>query len=256
MRPIHAEPDETLPARVAEAGHPHRSALWPYPPSRRANALRALAITYPTVAQLLGDEAFELLSQRFLAQSPPVRADWGAWGEGFAACLGKQPELQDLPYLPDVARLDWLCHVSERAQDAVVDVATLAWVGTRPPEALRLCLAHGLQVLTSRHPVLAIWRAHHAEPSQRPHWQAIANQPLPPGQRRHVLVHRTPWRAVPVELPEPAHRFVRAVLAGQSLARALDTAEPAGFDLVQWLPHAIQQGWVVGLAAHLPDPAL
>lgn len=256
MRPIYAEPDETLPARVAEAGHPHLSALWPYPPSRRANAQRALAITYPTVTQLLGDEAFEVLSQRFLDQSPHGLADWGAWGEGFAACLAQQPELQDLPYLPDVARLDWLCHACERAQDTAVDAASLAWLGMRSPDALRLCLAHDLRVLSSSHPVLAIWHVHHAEPSQRTRWQAIANEPLPPGQRRHVLVHRTPWRAVPAELPESANRFLSAVMAGLSLAQALDAAEPAGFDLVQWLPHAIQQGWVVGLAEHLPDPTL
>ena len=256
MRPVYAEPDDTLPSRVAEAGHPQFSTLGPHPPSRRANAQRALAITYPTVVQLLGDEAFEVLSQRFLDQSPHGLADWGAWGEGFAACLGEQPELQDLPYLPDVARLDWLCHVSERAQDSAVDATSLAGLGMRQAESLRLCLAHDLQVLTSAHPVLAIWHAHHAEPAQRQLWQAKANEPLPPGQHRHVLVHRAPWRAVPVELPESAHRFVCAVMAGQSLAEALDTAEPAGFDLVQWLPHAIQQGWVVGLAEHLPEPTL
>ncbi len=256
MRPVCVEPDETLPARVAEAGHPHMLALWPYPLSRRANAQRALAITYPTVVQLMGDEAFEVLSLRFLNLCPHGLADWGAWGEGFAACLAEQPELQDLPYLPDVGRLDWLCHVSERAQDSAVDAASLAGLGFGSTETVRLCLAHDLQVLTSVHPVLAIWHAHHAEPAQRQLWQAKANEPLPCGQRRHVLVHRTPWRAVPVELPDPAHRFVCAVMAGQSLAEALDTAEPAGFDLVQWLPHAIQQGWVVGLAEHFPAPTL
>ena len=82
----------SVSVRVSEAVSPHLSALWPYLPSRRANAQRALAITYPTVVQLLGDDAFGVLSQRLLNQSPHGRADWGAWGEGFAACLAQQPE--------------------------------------------------------------------------------------------------------------------------------------------------------------------
>jgi Putative DNA-binding domain len=256
MRAIFLGGDQTLPEQVSEAPPQVLQTLWPYLSSRRANAQRALRITYPTVATLLGGDAFDELSLRFFSVSPHVHADWGAWGEGFAACLDKQPELEHLPYLPDVARLDWLCHVSERAQDTAVDVASLAWVGAHSPDALRLCLAHDLGVLTSSHPVLAIWHAHHGEATQRPRWQAMANEPFPLGQRRHVLVHRTPWRAVPVDLPEPALRFVLAVMAGQSLAQALDAVEPEGFDLVQWLPRAIQQGWVVGLAEHLVDPTL
>lgn len=250
LRPTLSVADEAFAARVADASLADRAQLWPYPDSRRANARHALAIACPIVLALLGDEAFEVLTGRLLGHSPHGHADWGEWGEGLAACIEAQPELAHLGYLADVARLDWLCHVGERAQDTVLDGASLAMLGSQPPESLRLVLAHDIGLLSSVHPLVAVWHAHHAPPEEQPRWRAMANVPLPQGQRQHVLVHRRPWRAVPSALPQAMHVFMQAVHEGQSLAQALEAAEPFGFDFVQWLPHAIQQGWVAGLAEH------
>lgn len=222
--------------------------LGPYPASRLANARRALAITYPTVAQLLGDQAFDVLCGRFAPDSPHLQADWGNWGVALPAWLTRQPELSQLPYLPDVARLDALCHASERASDARLDVASLQRAASRQPESLRLCLAPQVGLLSSPHPVLAIWWAHHGPQVERAHWLALANLPLPEGSVSHVLVQRAAWRATPVELPASTLAFLRAVQSGRSLAQALGEVAPSGFDFVHWLPQAIQQGWVIGFA--------
>lgn len=250
MRPLFSLPDDGFAKRVASADGPD---LGPYPASLRANAERALAITYPTVQALLGEQAFDVLSRRFHQAHPHHQADWGEWGGALPDWLVAQADLVDLPYLSDVALLDWSCHVSERAADARIDVASMGLAAAQAPERLRLRLAPDARMLRSSHPVVPIWWAHHGPPADQASWFERAKQAMREGALTHVIVHRQRWRAIPVEVTPSNWAFIRAAHAGHSLARALDEVAPMGFDFVQWLPGAIQQGWVLGFAESDPS---
>lgn len=253
MRTLFSLPDDGLAKWVASAD---ALDLGPYPASLHANAERALAITYPTVQALLGEQAFAVLSRRFHQAHPHHLADWGEWGEALPEWLAAQAELVELPYLPDVARLDWSCHVSERAADARIDVASMGLAAAQAPERLRLRLAPDVRMLSSTHPVVPIWRAHHGPPADQASWFERANQAMREGVFAHVIVHRQRWRATPVEVSPSTWAFIRAAHAGHSLACALDGVAPMGFDFVQWLPGAIQQGWVIGFAESDPSSTI
>ncbi len=51
-----------------------------YQANAAASALRSLQTTYPVIAQLIGDDAFEHLARDFWAQHPPTRGDLAQWG--------------------------------------------------------------------------------------------------------------------------------------------------------------------------------
>jgi len=250
MRPVFHLPDGGFAKQVSSSAAPD---VGPYPASLHANAERALAITYPTLQALLGEHAFEVLSRRFHRAHPHHLADWGEWGEALPDWLAAQAELVELPYLPDVARLDWSCHVSERAADARIDVASMGLAAAQAPERLRLRLAPDVRMLRSTHPIVPIWWAHHGPTADQASWFERANQAMHDGVLAHVIVHRQRWRATPVEVTPSTWAFMRAAHAGHSLARALDEVAPMGFDFVQWLPGAIQQGWVLGFAESDPS---
>lgn len=250
MRPVFNLPDHGFAKQVSSSAAPD---VGPYPASLQANAERALAITFPTVQALLGEPAFGVLSRRFHQAHPHHQADWGEWGEALPDWLAAQAELVELPYLPDVARLDWSCHVSERAADSRIDVASMGLAAAQAPERLRLRLAPDVRMLRSTHPVVPIWWAHHGPPADQASWFERANKAMHEGVLGHVIVHRQRWRATPFEVTPGTWAFVRAAHAGQSLARALDEVAPMGFDFVQWLPGAIQHGWVLGFAESAPS---
>lgn len=250
MRPIFSLPDDGFAKQVAGSQAPD---VGPYPASLQANAERALAITYPTVQALLGEQPFGVLSRRFRQAHPHHLADWGEWGEALPDWLAAQAELLALPYLPDVARLDWSCHVSERAADTRIDVASMGLAAAQAPERLQLRLAPDVRMLSPTHPVVPIWWAHHGPPADQAGWFERANQAMSEGVSASVVVHRQRWRATPVEVTPSAWAFMRAAHAGSSLAHALDEVAPMGFDFVQWLPWAIQQGWVLGFAESDPS---
>lgn len=192
MTPLVHEADNLLPERVAQTlPNTRHAALGLYASARLANASRALRISYPTVESLLGDEVFDLAAMRFAQECPHNQSDWGQWGDAFPGWLAEQTELLNWPYLPDVAQLDWLCHVSERAHDAAPTV----------------------QLMRSDFPVVAIWWAHHGPTEERTAWMTQAKQALSTGETRHVVIHRAHWRATPTEISSDSYESLSSVLA-------------------------------------------
>ena len=67
----------------------------------------ALRLTYPAVLALVGDNFFDGVASRFALLDPPASAQLTHWGEGFADYLRTFPGCGHLPWLPDVAILEW-----------------------------------------------------------------------------------------------------------------------------------------------------
>ena len=92
--------------------------------------VNALRLTYPSVDALVGEAFFDQAAANFAQSHPPARGRLAGYGEGFIAFLAEH--VPSLPYLPDVARLDWAMDRATLAPDAtklfVLDAAvTLEW---------------------------------------------------------------------------------------------------------------------------------
>jgi hypothetical protein len=66
----------------------------------------ALAANFPTVASLVGDDWFGAAAALFAREHPPAGAALLAYGDVFPDWLARFPPVDDLPYLPAMARLD------------------------------------------------------------------------------------------------------------------------------------------------------
>jgi hypothetical protein len=211
-----------------------------------ALAERALAAAYPTVAALVGDEAFSSLARHFWQVHAPQRGDVGTWGEALPAFIADSESLAPEPYLADVARLDWAVHAATRAADASAYPPDLGVLAQSDPAALRLQLAPGAAVLTSRFPVATIWQAHHADATF-----ADVRTAFDESRGDRAFVWRDPGfvvRVQPLDTDEAA--FNAALLGGCSLAAALDAAG-GSFAFDRWLVRALGSHWLV---AFTPDP--
>jgi hypothetical protein len=214
-----------------------------------ALAERALAAAYPTVQQLMGEESFALMARDLWRQQPPEAGDMACWGAALADFIAQVPTLAAEPYLPDTARLEWALHRLQTAADAPPPDATgtlpgLGLLATHDPADVRLCLPPGSTLLASHWPVFSLWRAHRAvggEAAFAPVRQALAE-----GRGEEGLLTRQGW-APHVQLLQPAEAaFVGAVLAGQTLAEALQAAGE-GFDFEGWLIAALRQRLLVAV---------
>ncbi len=211
-----------------------------------ANAARALEAAYPTVRALVGADGFQLLARELWTAHPPVLGDLAQWGESLAAFLEVHPDLSHWPYLGDCARLDWAVQRCERAADAQWNAASIARLGDSDPQQLQLQLRPGLAVLASRWPVVTIHQAH--RDGAAPDALDAARDAVQAAAGESALVCRSGWRAQVHRVDQVTVIWTQRLLAGDSLACALDAVSDASsvspFDLAGWLTTAIAAGWL------------
>ncbi len=196
---------------------------------------KALAGAYPIVAKIVGDEFFEGLAREYLRRHPSAGGDLNEFGESFAEFVAAFPHTQDLPYLPDVARMEWLAHRAHYAADAAaLDLGRLGAVSEKDYGRLRLTLAPACALMESRWPLARIWEVHQDD------FEDEFSVDLDSGPQR-ILICRPQFRVLVGALSEGGYRFLQAVAGGAPLAGALDAAlaaEPAfelGAALAAWI---------------------
>lgn len=145
------------------AGDPARAwaGLQAYRNSVLGNRVGALTATYPICGAIIGEAVMAAAAHRHGRATPSRGGDLNAYGQHFADFLATYPPTAPLPYLPDVARLEWLALGVEGAADAPPrDLRRLA---DTPPEAWEtlhweLNPAHAW--LHSPWPLARIWALH------------------------------------------------------------------------------------------------
>lgn len=120
---------------------------------------RALAEAHPVVERLVGERFFRHAASQYIAQHPSRSGDLNEFGEHFSGFLRDFPPTRELPYLPDVARLEWLCRRALLAADpAPLDRARLALLPAERYAELRLEIHPSVSLLASDWPVHRIWQ--------------------------------------------------------------------------------------------------
>ncbi len=192
------------------------------------NWAQALAGAYPIVRKIVGAEFFEGLARAYSSAHPSVSGDLNEYGAQLAEFVEIFPHTRDLPYLPDVARMEWLAHRAYYAQDA----EPLSLDGL--DESSRLALTPACALLASEWPLARIWTVHQDD------YEGAIDVDLRSGPDR-ILVHRPKWRAQVRSLAPGDYRFLDCARAGKTLGEALEAAaaEDPGFD-----PSLALAGWV------------
>jgi hypothetical protein len=214
-------------ALLEESGEPgERIAI--YRNTVATNYRNALGATYRVVRQLVGAHFFNAAVDAYLRTHPSTSGDLNVYGDRFGEFLAAYPHAGDLPYLPDVARLEWAVDESSRAADGSgTREAILAALAAIPAElipAQRLVLDASCRFLTSEFPILRIWQVHQP---------AFEGDPAVAFGNRidQLLVHREAGAgagAVAVErLAGGDFALLRVLDDGGDLAAALDAAVTA-----------------------------
>ena len=93
----------------------------------RGNWTKALAAAYPIVRKIVGAGFFEGLASDFARAHVSMSGDLNEFGERLPDFLAAGSKTKELPYLPDVATMEWLAHRAYYAANAVpLDPARLA----------------------------------------------------------------------------------------------------------------------------------
>ncbi len=179
---------------------------------------QALAAAYPVIGQVVGAEFFDALARAYLAHSPSTNGDLNQYGMQFPAFLEGFPPVRELPYLPDLARLEWAVHRAHYAADVDrLDVSRLASVPEAAQPNLRLKLNPLCALFESRYPLARIWEIHQKD------YAGEFSVQFHGGPFR-TLVSRPRFRAQANAITAGEYELLAATAAGATLSEALDRA--------------------------------
>lgn len=77
----------------------------------------SLSEGFPAVKSLVGDDFFNAMAGEYLRQSPPKKPIIPIYGEDFSSFIDRFTPAKALPYLADVAKLEYLLRESYHAKD-------------------------------------------------------------------------------------------------------------------------------------------
>jgi hypothetical protein len=238
-------PDDEAIALIAGAPAHARRRLAIYRANVAANAVRALAAAYPIVCKLVGAEFFDGLARAYCREYPSDSGDLNRLGGQFADFVRAFPHTRSLPYLPDVARLEWLAHLAYYAADhAPADVSSLALIREDDYPRLALTLHPAVCILASNYPIFRIWEVHQDD------YRGEIAVDLDSGAEQ-VVVYRPQFRASVALLSGAESAFLDAIMQGRLLGNALEqaSAKDCGFDLAASLQRWVAANIVVDLRA-------
>jgi hypothetical protein len=216
-------------ARALTSAEPAPPGIEVYRNNVRANYRNAMGATYGVVRELVGEAFFHAAVDHYVEAHPSTSGDLNVFGARFGDFLADYAPAASLPYLPDVARLEWALDECGRAADATGTpealVAALADASRALP-ARRLSLHPACRLVRSAHPIWHIWAWHQVEESER--------TPVDfEGEGDAVLVRRDAGLARAERLGAAEWAWLWALAQGAPLGEAVDRAMAidAAFDL-------------------------
>lgn len=213
-----------------------------------------LAETYPALCRLVDPRFFAYAAYGFLTTEPPERPRLAEYGARFAGFIETFGPCRHLPYLADVARLEWLVHAAAEAPETTpVTAGALQDIAPEATPRIALGFDPSIGYLESPWPIDRIWEANRDE--------SPGTGEADPGTIDldaggvHLEVARTPQGIVLRPLDLPTFAFRSALQSGSFLEIAAQAALGAdsAFDLASALVALFSAGTIVtvGLA---PSP--
>lgn len=210
-----------------------------------SSLIDALADSFAVTQQLVGEAFFRAMAGEFVRRHPPRSRILALYGDAFAGFIARFAPAAGLPYLADVARLEFArqqaCHAAD-AQPMAEDALAQALAAPESLADLRFEWHPALQAIESAYAIVSLWAAHQSE-GEIP---ALAVD-----HPEQALVLRDGLDVLVLPVDPGTARFVERTLAGEAFgaaaAQAAD-ADPA-FDLGAALALLVRHGALVALHA-------
>lgn len=212
------------------------------------NLTAALQAAYPITARIVGTPFFREAARQFILATPSDSGDLNEFGAHFDQFVATYPHASDLPYLPDVAHLEWLVQQVFYAPDAPsADLRVLNHVNEARYGDLCFTLPPACARIDSRWPLGEIWRVNQVD------YAGDLTVDFSRGAQLLITRHAG---LVRVETIAPATAAFFDTLAAQAtlaVATSDALAIDGQFELAKSLSEFVAQGLL--LRAHLPGQA-
>jgi hypothetical protein len=191
--------------------------------------INALHARFPVCLRLVGEDFFDQMAWHYVRASLPQSPIMSDYGGDLADFIPTFEPAQELPYLADVARLEYAMGRAYHAADAAP--LTRDFMRSLPGDLLEGAAASlhpSVQIVPSKYPIVSIWRENASleEPTE-----------LELGGAEDALVVRPRLEVTAHVLPVGGYAFAKVLGDGGKFREAIDAAMRVAvdFDLTECL---------------------
>lgn len=202
---------------------------------------KALKEIFPVCYKLLGHDFFIHMINTFISQTHSTSPDIGECGLHFSDFIEAYEPANTLPYLADVARLEWAWHKIYFAPDNIkFDYQKLTEVYTSAGNQLIFTLPTDSFLLTSPYPIHQIWE------TNQPNYIGEQKITLSENEKYYFLV----WRKLLELRIDPLTYSEWQILSWMQNESTLEqvceniSQSKLDIDMVSLLPQLINLGWI------------
>ena len=204
----------------------------------RVETLRSI---FPVVEKLVGTRFFAGLAKAYIERHPLTSPILSKQGEAFAEFIAGFAPAASVPYLTDIARIEWLRLQAYHAEDAIpLPISALAQVSKDRLPGLVIGVHPSLGLVQSNWPVFSIWGD---STGLDPETQVDMSEP------QAVAIVRPRLTVETYLLPTDGYAFLAKLADGAALGQAAQAAAElvAEFDLSHHLQALFEIGAVISL---------
>lgn len=208
-----------------------------------ASLIHALKETYPVCFQLVGESFFSVMSRQYALLTPSTHPDLNDYGSCFAEFISSYQQAASVPYLADIARLEWLCNLSLLATNEQLNNLHLL-DGLSEHDTLRVIflMPASSYALHSSYPVADIWRMHQIKNRVCDYSGAVEKTDY------QYLVWRPQYEVVVVDLDDIQYYFIERLREKKTLVKVCEDClnQYPGLDMNSLIEDCLQKGWIQG----------
>jgi len=122
---------------------------------------QALGVMFPICKSLVGDDFFDNMCRIFIDKNPPNTCFFAEYGSQLPEFINTFEHVKDLPYLHDVARLEWIRQMiwhDEKPQ--ISDFSGLATLSEDEQSNVVFTLSNRMRLIKSDYRIDDLWFAH------------------------------------------------------------------------------------------------
>jgi len=135
-----------------------------YSNSINNNLINALSNIYPVCEKLVGNNFFYVIASEYIKNYPSASPDLADYGKHFSQYLSLKHTINSVPYLPDIAKLEWAYHRAFHAKNELqLNMDILAKYTAEQLTSCIFSLPESHVLLTSNYPVDEIWKINQTE---------------------------------------------------------------------------------------------
>ncbi len=211
------------------------------------NFSRTLQSIYPVCYRVVGEQFFEATARVYIHRYPSQSPNLADYGKAFPEFLSQFEPAAQLPYLPDLARLEWHWHcVFHGEKTKPLDYQALGAIPQENWGDLIFHLPNNTVMFESIYPIHRIWQVN------QPDHQGDEKVSLEEGESKIFL-----WRQnyqMRMDLPSSAEwqllQEFQAKNKLETVCENLAAFEPP-IDVAALLPLFVQRGWIVDFSVVL-----